>query len=336
MILNKQQEELLLLLENTWGQLQSALWEVKIPLVPGLLVPGFMRKNFPKHGVYIFGSVGSGKTTIMRRFYQDMVCAKGFFHYQELIKIIHKNSQVNYKKLEQFTNLLGVQGCKLLCIDEVDIGDPADAVIFAKLLQELNAQHTFVILSSNFHPHDFNKKVLNPVLVNDLSQFIQQNYIYNQLSCAVDYMRQKGFGPKILFPKNEQNIAKFQAQIAALISGRKIVPHAIENFSRAIKFQHTCGSILFSDFDELCRPNFSYTDYISICKNFQTIIIKNVPQIASQDKDILLRFINLIDSIYFNRINLYALFELEPHLIYMGIKHLEFDRCISRLFELSW
>ena len=47
----------------------------------------------PVSGLYIYGNVGSGKTTVMKHFFEsELKSAKLFIQYQKLIKTIHQNS----------------------------------------------------------------------------------------------------------------------------------------------------------------------------------------------------------------------------------------------------
>ena len=42
---------------------------------------------------------------------------------------------------------------------------------------------------------------------------------------------------------------------------------------------------------------------MAVAENFQTIIIRNVPQLSLERRDFLRRFISLIDALYYNHRN---------------------------------
>ena len=42
---------------------------------------------------------------------------------------------------------------------------------------------------------------------------------------------------------------------------------------------------------------------MAIAENFQTIILRNVPQLSFERRDLLRRFISLIDALYYNHRN---------------------------------
>lgn len=45
------------------------------------------------------------------------------------------------------------------------------------------------------------------------------------------------------------------------------------------------------------------SDYMAIAENFQTIFIRNVPVLSMDRRDLLRRFISLIDSLYYQHRN---------------------------------
>lgn len=52
-------------------------------------------------------------------------------------------------------------------------------------------------------------------------------------------------------------------------------------------------------FKELCEDARGSSDYTAVGKNFNSIIIRNVPQMTMQRRDLLRRFILLIDALYY-------------------------------------
>lgn len=97
-------------------------------------------------------------------------------------------------------------------------------------------------------------------------------------------------------------------------------------------------------FKELCESNRGSTDYMAIAENFQTIIIRGIPQLSMQRRDFLRRFISLIDSLYYNHCNVVC--EAAVHiedLFNISAEESEgihdeafaYTRCLSRLKEMQ-
>jgi cell division protein ZapE len=101
-------------------------------------------------------------------------------------------------------------------------------------------------------------------------------------------------------------------------------------------FKKVCNDILLTDFSELCKRDLGYSDYVEICKKYKAIILLDVLKISNDSTDIMLRFVNLIDSIYFNKVLLFIFLEVEPELLYLGLNRKDdFIRCSSRLKEIA-
>ena len=57
-------------------------------------------------------------------------------------------------------------------------------------------------------------------------------------------------------------------------------------------------------FTELCDEPRGSPDFMAIGKNFNTLILRGTPQLSMSRRDTLRRFILLIDTLYFQHINL--------------------------------
>lgn len=53
-------------------------------------------------------------------------------------------------------------------------------------------------------------------------------------------------------------------------------------------------------FKDLCESAKGSPDYMSLSKNFSTIILRNVPKFSLERRDIMRRFILLIDELYYH------------------------------------
>jgi cell division protein ZapE len=338
MLLNAQQQKLL----DTLNRIYKAYLEHK-----KFSLFKTQRENLA--GVYIQGSVGCGKTTVMKLFYDQTAqnCNqknKKFIHYQQLIKLIHQNN-INSNNQSDYISTFAknyFKNIQILCIDEIEIKDPADAVIIYHLLAALTKNKVFIVFSSNFHPNDFKINILNTELIEPLISFFTQSFEIFSLNSNIDYRTQStpSVTKKILFPNNDINKQEFLRITNELTAPYQKKTIELENFGRKIIFQNTYssayGAILLTDFAEICTQKLSYSDYISICEHFDAIIIQDIPIISSNETDFIIRFINLIDSIYFYKVLLFALLPDSPKKIYTkGIKIAEFNRTISRLIEID-
>ena len=95
------------------------------------------------------------------------------------------------------------------------------------------------------------------------------------------------------------------------------------------------GVVWFS-FKAICHDPRGTQDYIEIARQFQTVIISDLPIFTEVKDNLALRFISLVDEFYDHRVNLILSAEEKIENIYQGIKlHSEFKRTRSRLVEMQ-
>jgi len=66
---------------------------------------------------------------------------------------------------------------------------------------------------------------------------------------------------------------------------------------REITVPKAANGVASFDFMELCDKTYGSMDFIAICRNFHTLILKNVPQISLNNKNLARRFILLVDNV---------------------------------------
>ena len=111
-------------------------------------------------GCYLYGTVGTGKSTIM-----DLFCLtlpgwrvqRQHFHefalklHQQLHSMRASGSEPQRHILERLADQVA-DGCDVLCLDEFAITNVADAAIIAELLQLLAFRHVAVVCTTNRPP----------------------------------------------------------------------------------------------------------------------------------------------------------------------------------------
>lgn len=88
-------------------------------------------------------------------------------------------------------------------------------------------------------------------------------------------------------------------------------------------------------FEDLCAKPLGSLDYLAIAHAFHTVIIENIPILGPAKRNEARRFINLIDTLYDQRVGLIASAASEPDGIYRAGDGVElFERTASRLIEM--
>lgn len=95
-------------------------------------------------------------------------------------------------------------------------------------------------------------------------------------------------------------------------------------------------SIVWFSFAALCAGPRSQNDYIEIARNYQSVIVSDVPVLDSDHDNEARRFIALVDELYDHHVNLIVSAEAPPEELYRGERlAFQFKRTVSRLTEMQ-
>ena len=141
---------------------------------------------------------------------------------------------------------------------------------------------------------------------------------------------------RILYPLSKEVKEQMEDAKNKLTGNGQYKPCKLKIFGRDLVLPFAHKSVLVTNFDDLCRQNLSSSDFIAIAKNFNIIIMENVPIINKDETDVIIRFINFVDNVYFQKVLLFMSLEASPEHIYpKGQRVQEFQRTVSRLIEIN-
>jgi len=310
------------------------------------VLSGFIKttKNKTPCGIYLYGDVGRGKTMLMSKFYDQILVKKELVHFQHFMHDLHQNlhkfqltNQDTDKIIQKLAKLIADRA-KVLCIDEFEIKDIADAMLIMKLFSRLSSNGVFIFLTTNTKPDNLYKDGLQRNSFLPFVETIKKDFTVLDLKGDKDYRLTKALNVKnrIIFPINnetKQIIENFKNQ---LCEKEQLHPGSFKVFEREVVFAKTHENILFTNFEELFNRDLGYSDYVNLCQRFKIILVENVKQISENETDVIIRIVNFIDNVYFYKVILFASLETEPSLLYPAGKRLqEFQRTISRLYEMN-
>lgn len=307
----------------------------------GLLARWLGRAPAPIKGLYIYGRVGRGKTMLMDLFFEETaVSHKRRVHFHDFMADVHDRigaarADVPGDPIPHVASALA-RHAKLLCFDEFHVTDIADAMILGRLFSGLFAAGTVVVATSNEHPTQLYRNGLNRQLFLPFIDLITTHMDVVELQSQKDFRLDKLSGAQLYFTPADDAARRALDRHWDRLTGRHPAsPVAIEVKGRILEAHRASMGVARFDFDELCDRPLGANDYLHLAHAFHTILIDNIPVLTRARRDVARRFINLIDTLYDNRICLIASAASEPDALYPdgdGADH--FQRTASRLTEM--
>lgn len=297
------------------------------------------------NGLYIVGKPGRGKTMLMRKFYEEIKNrGKIYFHFNSFMLEIHQNlhklrSEKNKCKDELIEVIKRiVKNKKILCFDEFQVNDIADAMILERIFLYLFNNNIFVIMTSNNEPSELYKNGLQRELfVKFINNIFLKNIAVVSMEGSKDYRLQYSSNiHKRYFINNRFNRVYIKSVIDHFIPQGSLLKKEIIVWGRSLVVNKCYKNIAIFDFEELFKNNLSAADYKEICKKFDLVFIFKIPIFKKEDKNEAIRFMNFIDEVYEAKVALMILADKKIDCLYENENDkILYSRVLSRLKEIK-
>ena len=297
-------------------------------------------------GLYIHGGVGRGKTMLMDMFHQQLLSGgqrdstfRLHFHdfmvmAQDLIHAAREDGRAD--PIEAAADSLAARG-RVMCFDEMEVRDIADAMILARLFTALFARNITVIATSNRHPDELYKNGLHRDRFLPFIEVLKARCQVLAISDGQDWRASMlAELPAWYVPDDARATAALDDAFARLTSSGEVTSEVIRVAGRDIQFDAVSGDVARVSFAALCETPLAARDYLAIASRFAGLVIDHVPTFDDAAEASARRFMWLIDALYDRQRFLIASSVAPIEDLYGGFHFkFEFDRTCSRLGEMT-
>lgn len=307
----------------------------------------FFQKIFgggaPVKGLYLYGPVGRGKSFLMDLLFDCVPdgVSKRRLHFHQFMRDVHHRLNAlraaNAKDpLKQVAADVAGE-IRLLCFDEMFVKDVADAMILARLFEQLFAHGVVVVATSNIAPDDLYKGGLQRVRFLPFIELLKQRCTVLNVAGDVDHRQERLLGVQSYHtPLGARATAALQAAFDRLTYGAEVTAPVLRVEGRELRLHKAARGALFTSFDEICGANLGPIDMLEIAACFNCVIMDGVPHLTAEMRNETTRFITLVDALYDAHRQFFMAAAVPLADLYAGGDYVfDFQRTASRITEMG-
>jgi len=298
-------------------------------------------------GVYLWGGVGRGKSMLMDLAFAHIdIHPKRRVHFAEFMLETHARLKKAREKeegdpIEPVAEQIAAEA-KLLCFDEMQVTNPADAMILSRLFGKLIEAGVRVVTTSNRPPGDLYLGGLNRELFLPFIELIENRMLVVAVDGPTDYRLERLSGVEVWHVPNgpeataDLSRAFFQLTDYPVEDRAKVPSEDIDvGGGRTLHVPKSLKGVAVFSFKRLIGEPRGAADYLAIARRYHTVILVGIPVMGPEMRNEAARFVTLIDALYEHKVKLLAAADAEPSGLYpSGDGGFEFQRTISRLEEM--
>ncbi|ORX38251.1 AFG1-like ATPase-domain-containing protein [Kockovaella imperatae] len=283
--------------------------------------------DVPK-GLYLHGSVGTGKTMLMDLFYTTLPPQFGptkygatRIHFHSFMLDVQRRQHEVTKRYEamgmgkkdalpEVARSLAAEG-RVLCFDEFQVTDIVTAMLLRGLLERLMGYGVVCVMTSNRHPDELYLNGIQRTSFLPAIELLKQRFEIVDLDSETDYRKiPRALSHTYYQPLDTGTAVEMTKLFESLTSADPISSEVVSDkklplWGRKLNIPESSGSVARFTFQDLCGKPLSAADYLEVTNKFGTLFVEGVPRMGLSERDMARRFITFIDACYENKVKLF-------------------------------
>ena len=289
-------------------------------------------------GLYIWGSVGRGKTHMMDLFYDCLKTPKKKrLHFHRFMQEVHQQLSLINNQQDPLAIVADhfKRHTDIICLDELFVSDIGDAMILAGLLDALFNRNITLVCTSNCHPDQLYEGGLQRQKFLPAIELIKSCTTIAELGGDQDHRLEFLEHADIYHTPLDDNAQQIMLDNFLHVSTELGTENEVLHVhGHEIPTIRCSDGVVWFDFKALCDGPRCAADYIEIARCFNTVLISNIP-IMNHDDNLARRFITAIDEFYDRNVKVIISAAADEKRLYEGKKlAFEIQRTQSRLIEM--
>jgi cell division protein ZapE len=300
------------------------------------------REEPAPQGLYLYGPVGRGKSMLMDLFFRSVpIERKRRVHFQAFMVEVHealRRRRAEGGDDDVVSWLAGevLEKAWLLCFDEFQVTNIADAMILGRLFEALFERGLVVVATSNTPPDALYEGGLQRERFLPFIALLKERLDLLALEGPVDYRRRRLAEMPLYFtPLGPDTHAALGSAWDRLTDCAEGMPRTLTVKGHELTVPRSTNGVAWIGFTELCERPLGAEDYIALSRRFPTVILEAVPVMDRGRRDPARRFVALIDALYEFKTKLVVSADAEPDTLCTDPDLPEFRRAASRLHEMQ-
>jgi cell division protein ZapE len=293
-------------------------------------------------GLYLCGPVGRGKSMLMDLFFAVAPgdCKRRVHFHAFMLEMHDRIEQERRDRTREPIAKVAADIAReavLLCFDEFQVDNIADAMILERLFRALFDAGIVVVATSNRAPDELYEHGLHRDRFLSFIELLKTKLYVLELDSGRDYRLARLVGRPVYYtPSDAATHQALEATFTELTDGAAAERASITVKGRALAVPRAARNVAWFGFADLCAQPLGAADYLALAERDAAIIVEGIPRLAPEERNEARRFSILVDTLYEARTLLVASAAVPPGEIYRaGDGTFEFQRTVSRLIEMQ-